>query len=109
GAGLHGDERVAAVAVGSTPGPAEVAPVGAATVGLPELDHRVRDRRALAVEDPALQDDRAGRAVRHDLVLRRHAESEREIRADGLRRREREAHSASSGVAALPPTTMSKR
>ena len=99
-------ERVAAARVGLAAPPAEVtflvAPVRA---GLPDLDETVRHRLTGAIEHLALDADRAGSVLVHEQRLRHHPELEE--RPDRLRGRARQAHAFSSGVAPLPPSTMS--
>ena len=87
--------------------------VAALRVGLPELDHGVRDRGAGAVEDPALDTDafalgiglahRARGDAGHGIVVLLRRQAVGEVRADGLRRRLLQRHGSAlhrRGVAA---------
>jgi len=65
-------------------------------VGLPGLDHGVGDGRALAVEDAAVQPERAFGALGHDAGAVLPGQADREERADGLRGGLGQAHA--SGV-----------
>jgi hypothetical protein len=75
------------------------------TPAVGDLDHPVADQHAFAVQHAALDADGARRALVDERLLRDHPEFEE--RPDGLGRRARQAHALSSGVAPLPPSTMS--
>ena len=90
--------------------------VAAGGVGLPYFDHRVADRRAVAVEHaPFDRDALASRAARGEVVPSFVQQRTMKKRTDGLRRRHAAAHltppsvSRSCGVALRPRSTMSKR
>src|SRR5260370_34268070 len=133
GAGLDGVERIVAVGVGAaTPKPPECR-IGQRTlflrigktalrVGLPDLQHGIRDRLAVAVEHPPLDPDAFARDVRGDeaigkgvvplvFAVRRQAIFEK--RTDALRWRNPSCRAShyfvSIGVALWPRNTMLKR
>ena len=91
--------------------------VAAGGVGLPQLDHRVRHRRAVAVEHPPLDRDALARRVAPGQIAPfRPVEPEMKERPDRLRRGRDQLlghrlapQAGSAGVAARPRNTMSKR
>jgi hypothetical protein len=91
--------------------------VAAGGVGLPQLDQRIRHRRAVAVEDAAFDDNAlAGRIAGRQIAPFRVIEPEMKERPDGLRRGRDQLvghrpspHAGSIGVAARPRNTMSQR
>ena len=103
GVGLGDDEREATFRIRSAPPPA-------AADAVPELDHPVRDRSALPVDQLPDQLQRRRVVGASELVLRVAREADRVERSDRLRRRARQRHqSFSSGVVPEPPrpSTMS--
>jgi hypothetical protein len=78
--------------------------VAAGTIGLPRFNHRVEDRRAVAVQQPSLDDDplAASRGAERNRGARRQVEHDLWIRPRGLERRQRATfghHRISIGVA----------
>src|SRR6202012_796095 len=92
-------------------------------VGLPDLQHAIRHRLAIAIEHPALDSDALARGIRRDqiidegvvpLILAARRQTIFEERTDGLRRRKALLnfplhYFVSIGVALRPRSTMLKR
>src|SRR5215470_15086686 len=102
-----GVRRDAAVAVG--PGAVVTGREFPGRIGLPGLEQRVEDRRAVAVEDAAGEGDAIAAAGEQDDAAVLPQKIAREERPDGLRRSGlRHAHTP-IGVARRPRSTMSQR